>query len=108
MATFVPSNDAVEFSAQSDAEFVLGSAVPHNHDLVLGYYSVDTNAEALRESGAHISAIKTRLVQKGRLQIVTISAGGELPPIITMHLLIAGRSAPLCRQPSCPSQQRLH
>ena len=34
---FEPSNTAVEFRAQSDCEFVLGSAVPHQHDLVLGY-----------------------------------------------------------------------
>ena len=29
-------NAVLEFKAQSDAEFVLGSAVPHDYDLVLG------------------------------------------------------------------------
>ncbi len=36
LAAFEPSNETLEFEALSDAEFVLGSAVPHNHDLVLG------------------------------------------------------------------------
>ena len=67
LAAFEPSNEAIEVEAQSDAEFVVGSAVPHDHDLVLGYYSVHTSADALREGEAGISAIKARLVQKGRL-----------------------------------------
>jgi redox-sensitive bicupin YhaK (pirin superfamily) len=67
LAAFEPSNQAVEFEALTDSEFVLGSAVPHGHALVLGYYSVHTTPEALRDGEAHISAIKTRLVQEGRL-----------------------------------------
>jgi redox-sensitive bicupin YhaK (pirin superfamily) len=65
LAAFEPSNDAVEFAAQSDAEFVAGSAVPHDHDLVLGYHSVHTSADALREAAARISAIQARLFQAG-------------------------------------------
>jgi redox-sensitive bicupin YhaK (pirin superfamily) len=67
LAAFEPSNDGIEFEARSDAEFVLGSAVPHEHDLVLGYYSVHTNPDALRNGEARISAIRARLVQEGRL-----------------------------------------
>jgi len=67
LAAFEPSNDAIEFEAQSDAEFVVGSAIRHDHDLVLGYYSVHTSATALREGEARISAIRARLVQEGRL-----------------------------------------
>jgi redox-sensitive bicupin YhaK (pirin superfamily) len=67
LAAFEPSSEAVEFIALADTEFVLGSAVPHAHDLVLGYYSVHTSPEALRNGEAHISAIRTRLVQEGRL-----------------------------------------
>ena len=37
LAAFEPSGQAVEFEALNDAEFVLGSAAPHEHDLVLGY-----------------------------------------------------------------------
>jgi redox-sensitive bicupin YhaK (pirin superfamily) len=67
LAAFEPSNKAVEFEALNDTEFVLGSAAPHEHDLVLGNYSVHTTPDALRDGEAHISAIKTRLVQEGRL-----------------------------------------
>src|SRR6266403_782514 len=67
LAAFEPSSEAVEFAALSDTEFVLGSAAPHEHDLILGYYSVHTSTDALRDGEAHISAIRTRLVQEGRL-----------------------------------------
>jgi redox-sensitive bicupin YhaK (pirin superfamily) len=67
MAAFGSSNDVIEFTAQSDAEFVLGSAVPHEHDLVLGYYSVHTSADALRKGEAQIAAIRARLVREGQL-----------------------------------------
>jgi redox-sensitive bicupin YhaK (pirin superfamily) len=67
LAVFERSSDAVEFEALTDTGFVLGSAAPHEHDLVLGYYSVHTSAEALRDAEAHIASIKNRLVQEGRL-----------------------------------------
>jgi anti-anti-sigma regulatory factor len=58
---FEPSSEAVEFEALTDSEFVLGSAAPHEHDLVVGHYSVHTSPDALRDAEAHISAIKKRL-----------------------------------------------
>jgi redox-sensitive bicupin YhaK (pirin superfamily) len=67
LVAFTPSSAAIEFEARSDAEFVLGSAVPHDYDLVLGSHSVHTSSEALREAEARISAIKARLTQEGRL-----------------------------------------
>jgi redox-sensitive bicupin YhaK (pirin superfamily) len=67
LAAFEPSSEAVEFEALTDAEFVLGSAAPHEHDLVSGYNSVHTSPDALRDGEAHISSIKERLVQEGRL-----------------------------------------
>jgi redox-sensitive bicupin YhaK (pirin superfamily) len=67
LAAFEPSNEAVDFAALTDAEFVLGSAAPHQHDLVLGYYSVHTSPDALRDGEAHISTIRKRLVEEGRL-----------------------------------------
>jgi hypothetical protein len=67
IAVFEPGTEAVEFVAQSDAEFFLGSAVPHNHDLVLGYYSVHTSPEALQKGEAQIEAIRHRLIDEGRL-----------------------------------------
>jgi redox-sensitive bicupin YhaK (pirin superfamily) len=67
LAAFEPSSEAVEFEALTDTEFVLGSAAPHEHDLVLGYYSVHTSPDALRDAEAHISSIKKRLVQEAGL-----------------------------------------
>lgn len=40
------------------ATFVLGSAVPHPHDLVLGYYSVHTSEDALRTGEARIAEVR--------------------------------------------------
>jgi hypothetical protein len=48
------------------ALFVLGSAIPHDYNLVLGSHSVHTSVEALREAEARISAIQTRLIQQGK------------------------------------------
>jgi len=67
LAAFEPSTETVEFQAQTDTEFVLGSAVPHKYDLVLGSHSVHTTAVALRDAQAHILAIRTHLVQEGRM-----------------------------------------
>jgi redox-sensitive bicupin YhaK (pirin superfamily) len=67
LAAFTSSSDVLEFEAQSDAEFVLGSAVPHNYDLVLGSHSVHTSVEALREAETRISEIQESLIGQGRL-----------------------------------------
>jgi hypothetical protein len=67
LAAFEPSSEAVEFKALADTEFVLGSAAPHEHDLVCGYYSVHTSPDTLRDGEAHILSIKERLIQEGRL-----------------------------------------
>jgi len=67
LVVFRPSSAAIDFEAQSDAEFVLGSAIPHDYDLVLGSHSVHTSVEALREAEGRISTIQTGLVQQGRL-----------------------------------------
>lgn len=66
LAAFEQSSGAVEFEAKTDAEFVLGSAVPHEHDLVLGSHSVHTTRAALRNAQAHISALRTQLIQEDR------------------------------------------
>jgi len=67
IAVFEPGTAAVEFIASDDTEFVLGSAVPHRHSLVLGRYSVHTSPEALAKGEAQIQAIRRRLVEQGRL-----------------------------------------
>jgi redox-sensitive bicupin YhaK (pirin superfamily) len=67
LVAFTSSSAVLEFEAQSDAEFVLGSAVSHNYDLVLGSHSVHTSVEALREAEMRISEIRTRLSGQGKL-----------------------------------------
>src|ERR1700680_1855626 len=67
LVAFTPSSAVIEFEAESDAEFVLGSAVPHDYDLVLGSHSVHTSTQALREAEARISTIQTRLIEESRL-----------------------------------------
>ncbi|NIJ64993.1 redox-sensitive bicupin YhaK (pirin superfamily) [Sphingomonas leidyi] len=42
------------------ATFVLGSAVPHPHELVLGYYSVHTSAANLQAGEARIAEVRHR------------------------------------------------
>ncbi|MEO7110928.1 MAG: pirin family protein [Polyangiaceae bacterium] len=57
LAVFEASDDAIDFVAEGDTSFVLGSAVPHPHDLVVGSYSVHTSAQALMEGEAEIRRI---------------------------------------------------
>ncbi len=61
------SNEAVEFEVRTDAEFVVGSAAPHQHDLILGSHSVHTTPAALRDAQANLSAIRNRLAREGRV-----------------------------------------
>ena len=67
VVVFEEGERAISFEALSDAGFVLGSAVKHPHDLVTGYYSVHTNAAALRRGESNIAAIGQRLHERGML-----------------------------------------
>ena len=67
LIAFEPSNEAIAFTAESDAEFVLGSAPTHTHDLVLGYYSVHTSPSSLQKGERQIAEIAARLKREGRL-----------------------------------------
>lgn len=67
LVAFEPSSRAVEFAAHGETSFVLGSAVPHPHDLVMGSYSVHTSRAALGQGEAEIRRIGMRLRQEGRL-----------------------------------------
>jgi redox-sensitive bicupin YhaK (pirin superfamily) len=68
LAVFEESNAPLEFLARGDTELVLGSAVKHPHDLVLGYYSVHTSAAALQQGEAEIERIGRHLRAEGRLK----------------------------------------
>ena len=67
LAVFEESNAALEFEALEDTGLVLGSAVKHTHELVLGNYSVHTSPEALRLGETRIAEIGKRLRAEGRL-----------------------------------------
>jgi redox-sensitive bicupin YhaK (pirin superfamily) len=67
LAVFEESNAALDFEAREDSGFVLGSAVKHPYDLVLGNYSVHTSKQALERGEANIAQIGKRLRAEGRL-----------------------------------------
>jgi redox-sensitive bicupin YhaK (pirin superfamily) len=64
---FEPSDTKIDITAETDAEFVIGSAVPAAHDLALGTYSVHTSAESLAAGERHIVEIGQRLRAQGQL-----------------------------------------
>ncbi|MGU7780360.1 pirin family protein [Burkholderia sp. PU8-34] len=68
LAVFDQSDAAIEFEAVSDVRFVLGTAIPHPHDLHLGYYSVHTSPAALVEGEREIARIGHELRTKGVLR----------------------------------------
>lgn len=67
LAVFEESGAAIDFVAHGDTSFVLGSAVKHPHELVLGHYSVHTSRATLDQGEAEIRRIGARLRQEGRL-----------------------------------------
>jgi redox-sensitive bicupin YhaK (pirin superfamily) len=68
LAVFEESNGAITFQADSASRFVVGSAVKHPHDLVLGYYSVHTSSAALIEGESEIQRIGHQLAAAGSLR----------------------------------------
>ncbi|MCU1384639.1 MAG: Redox-sensitive bicupin YhaK, pirin superfamily [Acidobacteria bacterium] len=67
LAIFESSTDAIDFHADTDSDFVLGSAVPHGYDLVLGQSSVHTSAATLRTAEHRLREIQQRLQNEGQL-----------------------------------------
>jgi redox-sensitive bicupin YhaK (pirin superfamily) len=70
LAIFAPGQEAVDFAAEAETEFMLGSAVRHPYGLVAGYYSVHTSAGALAKGEQRIREIREKLVRAGRLSAV--------------------------------------
>jgi hypothetical protein len=68
LAVFEESGAAIDFVARGDTSFVVGSAVKHPHDLVMGYYSVHTSKAALDQGEAEIRRIGAQLREQGRLR----------------------------------------
>ena len=67
LVAFEPTGQSIDFVATQATSFVLGSAVPHPHDLVMGTYSVHTSPAALAQGATEIRRIATQLRQAGRL-----------------------------------------
>ncbi len=61
LAVFESWGGEIEFLAETDVTFVLGSAAPHPHALALGYHSVHTSPEALAQGERRISEIGQQL-----------------------------------------------
>lgn len=68
LAVFEESDQAIDFVAQGDTAFVLGSAVKHPHDLVMGYYSVHTSKATLEQGEAEIQRLGALLRREGRMR----------------------------------------
>jgi len=66
LAIFEPSETSIDFLADGDTVFVLGSAPPHRHHLALGNYSVHTSARALQRGEEEIRRIGARLLTEGK------------------------------------------
>ena len=67
IAIFEGGDESMDFVAEANTRFVLGSAAKHPHDLVLGNYSVHTSAAALRQGEAEIRRIGQKLSAEGIL-----------------------------------------
>lgn len=67
LAVFEESEQVIDSVAHGDTSFVLGSAVKHPHDLVMGYYSVHTSKAALAQGEAEIQRIGAELRRDKRL-----------------------------------------
>jgi redox-sensitive bicupin YhaK (pirin superfamily) len=67
LAVFAETSGAIELQADGITSFVIGSAIKHPHPLVLGKYSVHTNAAALAQGEGEIQRIGRRLRTEGRL-----------------------------------------
>jgi redox-sensitive bicupin YhaK (pirin superfamily) len=68
LAVFSESEEALEFVAHGETDFIVASAVRHPHDLVLGYYSVHTSHQALEQGEAEIKRIGQQLRIEGRIK----------------------------------------
>ncbi|CAO3421305.1 pirin family protein [Azospirillum endophyticum] len=66
---FSEDDDVIALQGGPDgATFVLGSAIPHPHDLHLGYYSVHATADGLVTGERNIAALKEQLLSLGNRQ----------------------------------------
>lgn len=67
LVVFEESGQAIDFVAEQDTTFVLGSAIKHPHDLVTGCYSVHSSRERLAQGEAEIRRLAMVLRAQGKL-----------------------------------------
>lgn len=67
MAVFEAGAGAITFTGRGSASFVLGSAAKHPYPLVMGDYSIHTNAAALRKGQTRIAELGAALQENGRI-----------------------------------------
>lgn len=67
LVVFDASEQTIDVRARGETRFVLGSAVPHPHELVMGSYSVHTSREALAQGQEEIRRTGQELRRAGRL-----------------------------------------
>lgn len=70
IAVFEEGYKAIEVYAEEATSFVFGSAIKHPYPLVLGYYSVHTNRDALARGEAEIHRIGLSLREQGRFSSI--------------------------------------
>jgi redox-sensitive bicupin YhaK (pirin superfamily) len=75
LVVFAEGSGAIVIEAKTTTDFVLGSAVKHPYDLVVGRYSVHTSREALREGEATIARMGREHKQAGRFGLATRRRG---------------------------------
>lgn len=75
VAIFEQTEAPIDFVAEGDTRFVLGSATKHPHDLVLGNYSVHTSVAALEQGEREIRRLGRQLRAEGRQSYALRSYG---------------------------------
>lgn len=72
LIAFEHSEEPVNFTTQEDTQFILGSAVPHLHELYLGNYSVHTSLDALAAGEARIKQLAIEITQNRKLDKLSV------------------------------------
>ena len=61
LVVFEKGEAAIEFTADQSVGFVIGSAIPHDHEMFMGPYSAHTSRQALKDGLSEINRIGANL-----------------------------------------------
>jgi hypothetical protein len=59
LAAFEPPNETIDFHAETDTEFVPGSAASHPYEFAFGNYSVHASPASLEAGERHLAEVAT-------------------------------------------------